>query len=1486
MKTKFSLLRADGTTVDLFLLADAEARVADVAEALAERDPRAAPYTALPGALTLAVVTEQGERLLDPLQALTDAAFLAADRVRIGQAPDTRRGRAAAVLRILSGPAEGTNHTVPPGTTIIGRGSDCDIVLDDPMVSQRHARLDVGNTAELTDLGSANGLLVDGGVVSRLNLAPEQVVVLGDTLIAVELLGEPEVSEGTGGRLPFTRAPRLTPRFPARELSAPVLPVLARIEPFSWFALVAPIVMAGAMFVLTRSPFSLLFVAMTPLMAIGRHYEQRARQRKALAESIAQFEDQLRMLEEQCHLEQPRERAIRLAETPAASDVLAQLAAPGGLTWTRRPEHPSFLSVRLGLGSLPSRITIAETSESYLALEEYAQHLADFRERVRLVDGVPIVESFHDAGAIGISGDSSTAGEVLNGVIVQLTGLHAPRDLAVVALASPAHARELSWLSWLPHTAGEFSPFDGVHLADSPATGQALLAGLEELVQARSGGAPGWRTAMPQNEHASSLSGRAGLDNAAQPVPATDQLPAILLIVTDDAPVARERLIALAEQAADAGIHLLWLAPSRFRLPAVCRTFVDIAGDEALIGHVRTGHQIKQVQLERVTTTQATAFARRLAPLVDDGTPLAGNSSVPAQISLLTLLGTDLAERADSITGRWRETGSIADRTGTLPVPQRPGSLRAVVGATGEGGLLLDLRTQGPHALVGGTTGSGKSEFLQAWVLALAATYSPDRVTFLFVDYKGGSAFADCVDLPHCVGLVTDLTPHLVQRALTSLRAELHRREELLNEKKAKDLPTLEQRGDPDAPPALVLVIDEFAALAGDVPEFVDGVVDIAQRGRSLGIHLIMATQRPAGVIKDNLRANTNLRIALRMADEHDSQDVVGERDAAHFDAATPGRAVAKFGPGRLTLFQSAYAGGRTEAQALANVEISTLGFGTPHLWAAAEQPPVVKGPSDQNRLVASVREAATQVQIPLPRRPWLPELPAVLDLRELAAASDERLILGLVDEPHRQRQRPFVWLPEREGTLAIIGTGASGKSTALRTIAAASARAEGWVQVQAIDTGGGALRMLETLGCVGSVIDGDDSERVTRLLSETLAEMERRLSLFASAHAATLSDYRLGNGDRIPRTLLLLDGFPAFRDRYDTLGSAPVFHAFGKLILEGRAAGIHIALTTDRLGAIPSALQSGITRRMSLRQADDSQYAQSDVPRGMLGSDSPPGRAAADGRETQIAVLGGSASISAQAEALAVLAAERRAAGDVDTPAVRSLPDLVHSHEIDAVHDGLPVLGVSGTTLAPLHFNPAGTFLIGGGVQSGRSNALGWMVQSLRKAHPGALMFLLGPIRSPLLNATEWAMTACTPEEALTLCTGVAERMQGATPSTIRLITVIAGLGDLQSTIAEPAVIALAKTARRTGHTLIAEGESHVLASGWPLYTEFKVARRGIVLQPSSDDGELILRTSFPRIQRDEFPPGRGIAVLGREMHHVQVPLLAPQNSLADHTE
>ena len=506
-----------------------------------------------------------------------------------------------------------------------------------------------------------------------------------------------------------------------------------------------------------------------------------------------------------------------------------------------------------------------------------------------------------------------------------------------------------------------------------------------------------------------------------------------------------------------------------------------------------------------------------MAPVVDAGALVADASDLPRSVSLVTLLSHELVESGDAVVDRWRQNASIHDRTPGAPVKaRRAGTLRAIIGSAGVDAMHLDLRSQGPHALVGGTTGAGKSEFLQAWVLGMAAEYSPDRVSFLFVDYKGGSAFADCVILPHCVGLVTDLSPHLVRRALTSLRAELHFREHLLNRKKAKDLLELEKRGDPDSPPALVLVIDEFAALASEVPEFVDGVVDIAQRGRSLGIHLIMATQRPAGVIKDNLRANTPLRIALRMADESDSSDVIGTKDAAHFDPRIPGRGIAKTGPGHLQQFQSGYAGGWTSREPdRPGISVSELRFGGEAPWEEPRGAVVEElrglGPTDQQRLVARIVEASAQADIPAPRRPWLDEMAAAYDLSKLRQRTDSELLIGVSDVPQVQEQRSVYFYPDVDGHLAIYGTGGAGKSATLRTLACAAAITPrgGPVHVYGLDFGARSLRMLEALPHVGSIISGDDTERIVRLFRMLQGMLEDRGQRFAEANASNITDYR-----------------------------------------------------------------------------------------------------------------------------------------------------------------------------------------------------------------------------------------------------------------------------------------------------------------------------------------------------------------------------------------
>ena len=412
---------------------------------------------------------------------------------------------------------------------------------------------------------------------------------------------------------------------------------------------------------------------------------------------------------------------------------------------------------------------------------------------------------------------------------------------------------------------------------------------------------------------------------------------------------------------------------------------------------------------------------------------------------MVSLLGHEPSDDPSVVLNRWRENLSLTPRDGSEPVSsEKEADLRAIVGHAGGDHFTLDLRLQGPHALVGGTTGAGKSEFLQAWVLGLAHAYSPDRVTFLFVDYKGGAAFASCLDLPHCVGMVTDLSPYLVRRALTSLRAELHHRERLLNRKGKKDLVELEKTGDPDCPPSLIIVVDEFAALVSEVPEFVDGVVDVAARGRSLGLHLILATQRPAGVIKDNLRANTNLRIALRMADEHDSAGRARREHGGALPRVDPRpRRPPRPGPaGSPSSSRPSPAPGRRPSPRRRRSRWST----STSVWPGPGSSPSVPRSAesvakDIDRVAATVAGAARLG--PGAARPasrGSTASPRRTTWRRFSMRRDTELPLGVLDDPEHQAQVHDYFRPDDEGNILYVGTGGSGKSTALRSLAVASA--------------------------------------------------------------------------------------------------------------------------------------------------------------------------------------------------------------------------------------------------------------------------------------------------------------------------------------------------------------------------------------------------------------------------------------------------------------
>ncbi|MBT2484532.1 MULTISPECIES: FtsK/SpoIIIE domain-containing protein [unclassified Microbacterium] len=1497
MRLKLTLHRQGGVPVDIVIKTDSTATAADVARHVATADPTRSTPVAEGDVVTLAVAPPTGDRLVPlqpdvPIGEAPIGSGFAASIVNYG--PDYAAAGQRDVVGVLvatSGALAGQEFPISAGHVFLGRDAVNDVVLSDPMVSKRHARLEVGTHIEVVDLNSANGVLVDGIAVQRVRVEEGEPFVIGGTTLVLRLARtfdgsatEDPIIERGGGLL-FNRSPRVEVRYPGTLFKVPRLPTEKIGRMFPWPILIAPILMGMALYALNGNPRSLLMIVMTPLMAFGNIINQAAQSKKGENHEFLLFERQYEQLEEDFFRGKPEEERARNAEAPPVAEVFDHAMRLGPMLWTRRPEHWNFLGLRLGSCRLPARNRI-DDAEAPDGLPDFIDRVDRLRERYAFVDDVPVFDTFADAGSIGIAGPQGPVADTMRGIAVQLFGLHAPNDLVAVAFTDSAWTPELEWLKWMPHTSSERSPFQDMALADSAPTAAALLSSLEEYVS-RAASAGSGEPRGPFKEDWNPLLYGTDVARAATEHKSTPPI-SVVVFVSSDAPVDRGRLTEVLERGADHGVHAVFVSPTVESLPAVCRSYIDVTTglEDAQVGLVRNGENFEHVRVEGVSDAYMQMLARRLAPVVDASTAVHDSSDIPSAVMFLQLVDPAIAEDPQVVIERWRQNNTIVDRTpAPRPRLKKSGTLRAIIGQGPSDAMALDLRTQGPHALVGGTTGAGKSEFLQAWVLGMAAAHSPDRVTFLFVDYKGGSAFADCVELPHCVGLVTDLSPHLVRRALTSLRAELQHREHLLNRKKAKDLLELEKRQDPECPPALVLVIDEFAALASEMPDFVDGVVDIAQRGRSLGIHLIMATQRPAGVIKDNLRANTNLRIALRMADEADSRDVVDDGIASTFSASIPGRAIAKTGPGRLVPFQSAYAGGWTtdDDSVAAEVRVAELRFGSSAEWepdrpAESDSHLEDLGPNDQKRIVSTLIRAADKAALMRPRRPWLDDLAPLVDLRDLPNEGDTRIPLALLDVPEKQLQQPGVFNPDRDGSLVIYGTSGSGKSTLLKTIGTAAGMRpdRGRVQVYCLDFASGALGALSALPHVGSVVDGADVERIQRLLRTLDGEMDRRAAAFSAASAASVQEYRELVDPRMPRILLLIDNYPEFKKDWEVApGRGPFYRIFMRILGEGRTLGVHTVITADRGNAVPSAVAANISRRVVLRMGDPSQYMLLGTPRDVLDDQSAPGRAIVDGHEAQIAVLGGTMNVVEQTKALAVLGDELRKAGVRDLPEIGALPTMVPVDEMPAQVDGMPVFGVADDTLAPHGFEPIGSFVISGPPASGRTNALKALVVAMERFDPNVRMYHFGSRRAELKDFRPWVRSATKAEDEKELAAELAELVVSDAPGGGRIMIVIEDIPHLADGPADRPMRALLQAMNNSDHILIGEAEITRASGSIGVLGEWKTGRQGIVLKPDTYDGEGIFKTPFGRVKRADFPVGRGIFVQAGRAVTMQIPFV-----------
>lgn len=690
----------------------------------------------------------------------------------------------------------------------------------------------------------------------------------------------------------INRRPRYGETLPQRKIVLPAPPVVNPPTRQSWLILLLPL---AGVFVMVAfyggiSGNYLLAIPMgaMSLISVITSIASRASQMKTYRKQVEEKETAYRttMQARQNELEQLRRDQQRIStnKDPNPETLLFRAQQRDASLWERAPYDEDFLRLRIGTGSLPSTITIDVSHSDLGDARTDAAH--KLKGDYALIPHVPILADIK-SGPLGIIGSIEERNEIARILVCNLVTHHSPDEVHLLAVYSPFQEQSWKWLMWLPHTYALAGRANKPYLANDALTAQRLLRELLEELHRRQNQLFGTQHGGPQ-----------------------PNWPWLVLLMTDDTVVKHDPALdlLLSREGRALNVTGLFLVDQISRVPTGSASYIESL-PQRVIRYVFAGFggngYAQECNADAVGISLCDALARALAPL--KVYTVQSESIVPTHVRLLDLLHIRDIARENVVT-RWQSRDSES-------------FLKVVIGERrGNQSLILDLNHtgHGPHGLVAGTTGSGKSELLQTLVLALAITHHPYDVGFVLVDFKGGGTFSELSSLPHTLGMVTDLSGSLAARALVALEAEVDRRKHLLADANVNDISPYQERywkGRVKEPlPRLIVIIDEFAELVSDYPDFMEGLVGIARLGRSLGIHLILATQSPAGVVSQQIWANAKFRVCLRVESRQESSEMLHRPEAADLPRI-PGRGYLQVGNNDVfELFQVARVAGTYKA--------------------------------------------------------------------------------------------------------------------------------------------------------------------------------------------------------------------------------------------------------------------------------------------------------------------------------------------------------------------------------------------------------------------------------------------------------------------------------------------------------------------------------------------------------------------------------------------
>lgn len=895
--------------------------------------------------------------------------------------------------------------------------------------------------------------------------------------------------------------------------------------------------------------FSLVSGGMAILTAVMTYVQNRREYKKAAQERIEKYQKYVEGKRQEITKIRENERATLEQIYTDLSEESERFREFSSELFDRRTTDDDFLQVRLGTGSVVPRRNVEYKRQERLEVEDDLQLLPEqIADEFSVLSQAPVVCSLKDSNAVGIIGKEEDRFSIMKNIVIDICARQYYTDVELFFVAENRHKDKISWLRFLPYVYNDVTNARNI-VCDSESKNRVFDFLYKEL---------------SQREQQKEADG-----------------PHMVVFFYDQCGFQTHPISKFMDTLKDLGTTFVFMADQKGEIPQGCTSLIQLESDTqgTLVG-ADDREKITNFIYQSLKDEDVKRIVQWLAPVYTEEISLEG--TLTKNISLFEMFHIFAVDDLD-LTQRWAASKVYQ-------------SMAAPIGVTKTGVISLDLhdKAHGPHGLVAGTTGSGKSEVLQTYILSMATIFHPYEVAFVIIDFKGGGMVNQFKDLPHLLGAITNIDGREINRSLKSIKAELQKRQRLFAEAEVNHIDKyiqLYKAGKVSVPiPHLILIVDEFAELRAEQPDFMKELISAARIGRSLGVHLILATQKPSGQVDDQIWSNSKFKLCLKVQSKEDSNEVLKSPLAA--EIKEPGRAYLQVGNNEIfELFQSAYSGAPEKAadadiKEFTLFEVNESGKRKP-IYVQRKKKSSGVGATQLDALVEYIHKYCEDKGIGRLPNICLPPLPVELKYPSAITLSNGKCEIGLYDDPDYQVQEAALLDIDNQNTM-IIGSAQYGKTNLLqsliRAIAAAATPEEANIYI--LDFGSMVLKNFESMDHVGGVVCSSDDEKLKNLFKLLFTEMTVRKERLVSVGVSSYSSYVEAGYKDLPHIYLFVDNMTALFELYLQDDDSLL-----RIVREGLAVGISVIVANSQTSGIGYKYLSNFANKIALYCNDSGEY-------------------------------------------------------------------------------------------------------------------------------------------------------------------------------------------------------------------------------------------------------------------------------------------------------